>query len=267
MKKILKILFNWILRIKYGKSKVGSAYMENSMDTFGKIGAIEKPEEGGIFTTKNYAKYPYPGFISSEDLESMSTVKRLIPLGVDIINKLLKPYRPTEPKLYSKPVRELYRVMMLAVDRHEHFMPKRFFGMVANIICTLLERDDAYRPIFQDIFPEIDMEKIKMDDLEEYWFCHKPYNFGGDKDKAKWDKIRKDRVEYEMSEQENLENKMQERMEVAVLKKERVREIASKIVPDLQAVLDKHGVRPDFNNPAEEQVDIPIRIKIPKKDE
>jgi hypothetical protein len=266
LKKIFKSTFNLFLNLRYGKNnlKAESELLKYNMKFAQDVSKVEKPEEGGIEAYNDYAKYPYPGFVTSEDLDQISKYKRFIPLGIEILNKFLSSYLPKDPKEYSRPVRELYRVLTLAEDRHQQFMPKRTFKMMKNIICLLLEKDDAYRPIMQDILPEIDMSKIRMDEREEYWFCAKPYDFGGIGQKAKWDKIRDERTEYEHAEIQKTEDRIQKRDEEMFKDEEKVRKLAVELKPDLEALLEKHGIKPDFNNIAEEQVDIKIRIKKPK---
>lgn len=264
--KILKVLFNLFLNLRYGKNnlKTESELLKDGMKFAESMQRVERPEEGGIFTYQDYGKYPYPGFITPDDLEEMSVRKRIIPFALEITRKLLSKYIPKDPKEYSRPVREIYRVMSLAVERHKCTAPRDTFRNIRDIVCVLLERDDAYRPVAQDILPELDLEKIKMDEAEKWWFCAKPYYFGGKEQEEYWKRIQNERFEYEVAESQKTEEKLQEKSEKSLDMGQRVENIAKEIKPDLEALLKKHGINPDFNNPGEEQVDIKIRIKIPK---
>jgi hypothetical protein len=255
---MFKRLFNLFLRLRYGKPEKSTA------QSFEDLGQVTYPEEGGIDTYHQGSKYPFPGFISTDDLDKLAHWKRLVPLGVDFLQHQLRPFIPSDPKLYSKPVREIYRIFTLMMERHHDFGPRTTFQRIRDIVCILMERDDAYRFPIQDGLSELDLNQIKMDDRELYWACNKPYDFGGEANKENMVKIRQERFDYELAKAEELELDIQEGMEKQDLEKQKIHQIGKTLVPDLNAVLEKHGLKPDFSNPTEKQVDLKLTIKIPE---
>lgn len=91
-----------------------------------------------------------------------------------IENYILKPER------YSRPVREIYRVLTLGVDRELYLEQKDKFGKLRDLTCFFLEYDSAYRRRFMDMFSELKVEELKPSKSEMYWENqHIDYDFGG----------------------------------------------------------------------------------------
>lgn len=142
---------------------------------------VEFPDKGGVLTYMGGYAYPYKGFPFFEFVDKIDTMKKmqrgilsslfhalrakkwkllLIPfLLTDIAMALVYPfYRMVERfKLktvrYCDAMRELHRAFSLEESQTT--------GMIRDIVCMLLEMDNAYRFRFQDIIIELDKGRLK----------------------------------------------------------------------------------------------------------
>lgn len=174
---------------------------------------IEKiviPKGGGIDTYLKGLKYPYPGYPDHRRLEIICIIKRtfltwmhffsplkrnifklilfkknlkkFIPEGIYFLAWILRNHR-LKPQFYSRPVREIYRLFDILIERSNEGLKGKFTS-IRDIVCMVLEFDDAYRFMVQDIIAEMDVDKIKMDERDSF-FASKyntkeiHYDFGG----------------------------------------------------------------------------------------
>jgi hypothetical protein len=163
------------------------------------IERVEFPQEGGMLSFLEGCEYPKKGFACSETVENVDEVKKQamsIVRGIERIvggSKLktlllyilfkrqikemiyaftgtlfaiIRRYR-SKPILYCDCVREIYRVfnIFILIERDEK--KQEFLEQLRDIVCMVLEFDDAYRYRFQDIYPEIDYKAIKEDPIKE----------------------------------------------------------------------------------------------------
>ena len=138
----------------------------------------EIPEEGGVMTHFPNLKYPFPGFPDTRIVNKIAIAKRLIPFGIDWMHKKIEPFIPKNPKLYSRPVREMYRVWNIVIERDGGPLKLKFAKM-RDISCVVAEYDDAYRFIMQDGVSEVKIEEFAMSDGDKWWAIKKPYEFKG----------------------------------------------------------------------------------------
>lgn len=159
---------------------------------------VEFPFEG-VYTQMTNQKFPYKGFPFYEFVEKIDVVKKigrsclsgfwhsfkntnkirlifLIPViffsrelfyaGVFTLFRFLERYRLKQNK-YCTAVREVYRAFSETKIKGEDEKMKEFRLMLRLVICMILEFDNAYRYRAQDIFPEIDKEKLKKNSIKE----------------------------------------------------------------------------------------------------
>ena len=163
------------------------------------IDFVKLPKEGGILTYFKGIKHPRQGFPVAEVVEkiddakknivavlsgfklmfSKNKIKTLIFLflfrkqyeqGVFqlIISlwKQLRMYR-LQDRYYCKPVRELLRVFESGQERIANKEKRNVAKLTGNIICMILEYDDAYRYRFQSIFGQLDKKALNKDTFKE----------------------------------------------------------------------------------------------------
>ncbi len=183
---------------------------------------IVHPQKKGILTWLRGYRYPFPGFPIKDTVMTIATVKRIIPAAlkycfqkpimfifgllylfskktfIKLIHKALEAFinfaYPSikkhflNPNRMKKPVREIYRVLSIGAEREMRDslgLMKDKWEMGRDVLCMLLEYDNAYLLRLQDIANEINLEEIKLDAAD--WYYVKPrndYDFGGRK-KAK----------------------------------------------------------------------------------
>ena len=164
------------------------------------IAYVEQPPEGGIMTYFSGHKIPFPGLPDSEKVAQVSVIKGMIPMGIEWLHKSISEYLPKDPKLYCRFGREIYRLFNLLAERERgHYKKEKFIDdgkirweKIRDIICVLLEYDDFYRFVAQDVLSEIKIEEVKMHEEDMYWARFKNYNFKGEEEALeKWGDPRK----------------------------------------------------------------------------
>ena len=172
---------------------------------------IHEKKDGGVITWMRGYLYPYYGFPVISTVEAIASVKGMIPTIVKVcftrsgkffigmafffrktltkfVNEgidsfIAYAYRILKskfinPKKFSKSVREIYRVMTLMAERERGEGMKIKISNLRDIICLVLENDNAYRLRLQDIMSEVDIKQIKLDKADKY-YCklREDYNF------------------------------------------------------------------------------------------
>ncbi|MHA1483137.1 MAG: hypothetical protein ACTSQA_06845 [Candidatus Heimdallarchaeaceae archaeon] len=207
-----------LLTINEGKSHVFT-----EKDEAAPMKKIVVPKSGGIETYLMGVKYPYPGYPDRFTLEVICIIKKVlltlfmsfVPLlkkrnmfKLLLIKKELKSFIPKwlqlatwairshrlKPRFYSHSVREIYRVFNVLIEREKLPSKKDEYTKIRDLICMILEFDDAYRFRFQDALSELNLDKIRIDEGDSFYAEKKrsKYDFGG-KDN---DKIRNDTTIY-----------------------------------------------------------------------
>lgn len=159
---------------------------------------VEFPDEGGVLTHMTNHPYPYRGFPYFEFVEKIDLIKKisrgtlsglyhsvkhrnklrlllmfplifmakdLISTSVRTFHRLIDRFRIKSHR-YSQPIRELYR----AFDKpraNEDMETLELRLMLKDIVCTVLEFDNAYRYRFQDIVVELDKVAVKKNTIRE----------------------------------------------------------------------------------------------------
>lgn len=161
------------------------------------ITRVELPQEGGVLTFMEHFEYPYRGFPMVEFVDKIEVMKKLIKgslsgfyhsfgankwkvllilpailmfkelvsTGIYTFYRLVERYR-IKAHRYSKSIRELYRAFS-EPRKHEsiRYMDLRF--MLRDVLCMILEFDNAYRFRAQDILVELNKELLKKNPIKE----------------------------------------------------------------------------------------------------
>jgi len=136
------------------------------------------PEEGGTFTRIEGEKEPFPGFPQKDVVMNLATLKRMIPAALDAYYPFLSPHL-LSPEKYCKCVREVYRLFNILIERE--VKPKHIerWKKVRDIVCIVLEFDNAYRFRAQDIIAEAKIDEMKLGKGDQYWAGKTPtYKWG-----------------------------------------------------------------------------------------
>jgi len=146
-----------------------------------KILRVVKPKEGGVLTYVEGHPYPFPGLPLSRMVRKSALIKALFPAIIKGAKYVIEKDK-CDPKLFSKPVREVYRLFNILIEREKSDRMKEMWANMRDVVCYILEFDSAYRFRLQDVLPEIDLDAIKPDEATEYFMSLNPsYNWGGGK--------------------------------------------------------------------------------------
>lgn len=158
---------------------------------------VDFPPDGGVLTVLRGHNKPYHGFPHHEEVQDLDRCKKIIkdilqnfgkeypgwrkllllPQIFGIIKtieilfyglhiRLLKPIR-LRPRMYSICVREVYRIFNQEIEREKDSKKKLKTEAERDILCLLLEYDNAYRFRFQDILFELKKERLEKEFLSE----------------------------------------------------------------------------------------------------
>jgi len=155
------------------------------------------PPEGGVMTHFDGLEHPAKGFCYGETVETVDEVKKtvmsfltgfydglreskikmvlfvllfrkqFIKIFITLIEKLDYRMRRVrqKPEMYCICAREVYRAFNLMMIWYPDW--KSIVECIRNIICMVLEYDDAYRYPFQDVVPELDKDACRKDVIGE----------------------------------------------------------------------------------------------------
>jgi hypothetical protein len=142
-----------------------------------KVEKVEFPKEGGTFTYLEGHPYPFPGFPEQRFVQKTALIKALIPALCRGAKYLINSDK-IDPKRYSRPVREIYRLFNLLIEREKDQGNKDKWTQIRDVVCYILEFDNAYRFRLQDVLKEINLDEIKPDEATKYYMSlHSDYNF------------------------------------------------------------------------------------------
>lgn len=154
---------------------------------------VELPAQGGVLTYMDRLNYPYKGFPYQEFVEkidmmkkvvkgSMSgfyhsfktnplkllsvifSVKDLIYIGTYTFHRLVERYKIKSFR-YSTAIRELHRAFSYPRGENPKMMELRL--MIRDVLCMILEFDNAYRFRAQDLLPEINKDSLRKNPIRE----------------------------------------------------------------------------------------------------
>jgi len=170
---------------------------EEKQDVF-PLTKVEFPEEGGILTYMEGQKYPYRGFPYFEFVETMDkikkivkgmasgfyhniykgnkvklltflpiawAIKRLFYAGVYTFYRLIERFK-IKPIRYCQAMREVHRAFSIE-RKNESPKTKELRLMLRDLICMVLEFDNAYRFRFQDLMEEFNKENFRKSQIKE----------------------------------------------------------------------------------------------------
>lgn len=159
---------------------------------------VEFPEEGGVLTFMENHPYPYRGFPYFEFVEKIDLIKKisrgtlsglyhsvkhrnklrlllmlpllfvardLISTAVRTFHRMIERSRIKSTR-YSRAVRSVYKAFDTP-RANEDLGTLELRLMLKDIVCTILEFDNAYRFRFQDVIVELDKERVKENPIKE----------------------------------------------------------------------------------------------------
>ena len=157
---------------------------------------VEFPPEGGVMSYQEGTEHPYRGYPYFEVVEKIDLIKKvaraslsglyhalkkrkwflftllpsiwvfkhLLTAGVYTLYRIIERTR-IKSHLYCQALRELHRVF--SIPRKENNGEIEFRLMVRDLVCMVLEFDNAYRFRAQDIIAEIDKKSLKDGVIKE----------------------------------------------------------------------------------------------------
>lgn len=146
---------------------------------------LDFPKEGGMYSHIPGEKYPFPGMPDEKIVSQIATLKRMMPVACKYAWIALRDNIP-ETNLYSRPVREVHRVMSLVREREGNTEMRGKWTEIRDIICMMLEFDDAYRFRLMDAMKEINLKEFEFTEADRYWATKKwKYKFSFMKEEKK----------------------------------------------------------------------------------
>lgn len=139
---------------------------------------VEIPDTGGVLTYMDRMHYPYKGFPYSEFVGIIDLIKKLIKgfmsglyhthslrsAPIYAFCRLIERYK-IKTHRYSDAIRELNRAF--SYPRNDSLKIKDLRLMIRDVLCMILEFDNAYRYRAQDLLVEINKEKLKRNPVKE----------------------------------------------------------------------------------------------------
>jgi len=153
----------------------------------------EIKKDGGTESWIPGHPYPFPGLPDNVVIEAMGFYKKIYPIiykwGWTMLRDKLPNYLKKQsqdgdiglinPKMYSRPVRELHRVFTLMRSREGEPEMKGKWTEQRDMLCMFFEFDDAYRFRLMDIMNEINLKEFEWTEADKYWASMKwKYDFG-----------------------------------------------------------------------------------------
>lgn len=159
---------------------------------------VEFPQNGGVLTYMEGYELPYKGFPYFEFVDRIDWMKKttraflsalyhsfkgkrkflliaLLPAvwflkyfvhaGIYVFYRMVERFR-IKALRYSDCIRELHRAFSLPRDK-EKIKTVELRYMLRDLVCMILEFDNAYRYRMQDILPEINQQEIKKNTIKE----------------------------------------------------------------------------------------------------
>ena len=159
--------------------------------------SVEFPYTWGVYTFMEGHPYPYEGFPFYDFVDKIDLLKKITRSFLSGVFHILRPkkyclvfllpvvfvlpvilevaiytyYRYIsrflmKPNRYCRTSRELYRVLSIDTDG-ESERDRTFRVMCRDLVCMMLEFDNAYRFRFQDIMEDLDQIKVKENVIKE----------------------------------------------------------------------------------------------------
>jgi len=157
---------------------------------------VEFPSEGGVLSYQEGLEQPYRGFPFFEVVEKIDLIKKvsraslsglyhsfktkkwllftLIPAvwmfknllyaGVYALYRVIERTR-IKPRYYSQAIRELYRAFSYPQGESSKMLELRL--MLRDLVCMILEFDNAYRFRVQDLLEELNKTSLKKNPIKE----------------------------------------------------------------------------------------------------
>jgi hypothetical protein len=171
---------------------------ENGERDINPLEKVEFPDNGGILTYMGGHKYPYKGFPFHDFVDKIDTIKKVQRATLSsifhsmkkrsrfqiaflifvpwILGDIARAFIYTFFRLidrfkiktirYCDAIRELHRAFSLEYH-NDSPEEKEMKGMIRDIVCMVLEFDNAYRFRFQDIIVELDKVALRKNPSKE----------------------------------------------------------------------------------------------------
>lgn len=154
---------------------------------------VEFPEAGGVLSYMGNFEHPYKGFPFFEFVDKIDFMKKtlraimssfyhsiknekwrvlglllisgpLIKAFIYVFHRMVDRFK-LKPKMYSDAIRELHRSFSVEYDEKPEEREMRL--MLRDIVCMVLEMDNAYRFRFQDAIVELNQEVLLKRPIKE----------------------------------------------------------------------------------------------------
>lgn len=126
------------------------------------------PKEGGSFTQVGGETELFPGIPVEETVRDIARYKHMIPAAIDAYYDLFSVHK-LKPEKYCRMVREVYRLFNLMIERECNDKHKIRWEKIRDMVCIVLEFDNAYRFRAQDIIKEARISELELDKGDQYW--------------------------------------------------------------------------------------------------
>ena len=159
---------------------------------------VEFPVDGGVMTYMEGHPYPYRGFPFFEFVDKIDLIKKvsraslsglyhslkrtnklwfitlipsiwmskhLIRSGIYTFYRVVERFR-IKPKYYCQAIRELHRAFSV-LNENDKVSYQELKFRIRDLVCSILEFDNAYRFRFQDIVEELNKENLKKNFSKE----------------------------------------------------------------------------------------------------
>ena len=141
------------------------------------------PKEGGMESWIPGHDFPFPGMPDDRIVETLTVIKKIFPIiynwGWRIMRDRLPAYLIpqsqngeiglVDPKKYSKPVRELHRVLTLIRSCEGEPEMKAKWTELRDILCLHFEFDDSYRFRLMLAMKNLDQSQFEFSEADKYW--------------------------------------------------------------------------------------------------
>ena len=158
---------------------------------------VEFPEAGGVLTYMEGYDHPYRGFPFHEFVDRIDVIKKIarailsglfhglkgnklklltfipcawaariaVSVGIYAFSRMVERFR-IKRQIYSQPIRELYRAF--SMERYGEDEKTRILRLqLRDLVCMILEFDNAYRYRLQDIVVELNQAALRANAIKE----------------------------------------------------------------------------------------------------
>jgi hypothetical protein len=141
------------------------------------------PKEGGMESWIPGHDFPFPGMPDDRVVETLTVIKKIFPIIYNWAWRIMRDRLPqylvaqsqngeiglVDPMKYSKPVRELHRVLTLIRSCEGEPEMKAKWTELRDILCLHFEYDDTYRFRLMLAMVNMDKSQFEFSEADKYW--------------------------------------------------------------------------------------------------